>query len=256
MGAQDIKVFLPVKIYAEQWAEKLLAGSVFMRSLYEFGLWNFDAKLKGQAKEMNNSFRGDISEGLVKIVDPKIGDPFFNSVLPPEIRTFIPSMWYIDQSLFKYLKIYSMYSLTYNKNEKQFEHPDERLSDFGDTAVIIYYPDEFVRRIHHRLYERFCDNINFKIRQVFYYDIFKDFGDFDIFWKEKKFEWQKEVRMTVGLLDCNEVRIDESGHQFKALIQDINPLTLEIGSIKDIAVAISTEDLINLKLPSEIVAPY
>jgi hypothetical protein len=255
METQDVKVFLPVKIYDKQWAEKLLAGSVFMRSLYEFGNWNFDAKVKGLAKEMDNSFRGDINEGLVKIVDPKIGDAFFNSIFTPEMKAYIPSMWYIDENLFKYLKIYSMYSLTYSKNERKFERPDERLGDFGNTAVIFYYPDEFVRRIHRGLYDRFGDNINFKIRQVFYYDLFKDFGNYDIFWKEKLYEWQKEVRMTVGLLDGSEVRIDENGRQFKALIQDINPLTLEIGSIKDIAVAIPTDDLINLKLPAEIVAP-
>jgi hypothetical protein len=255
MESQDIKIFLPVKIYDKQWAEKLLNGSVFMRSLYEFGKWNFDAKTKGLAKEMDNSFRGDINEGLAKIVDPKIGDAFFNSIFTPEIKAYIPSMWYIDDNLFKYLKIYSMYSLTYNKNERQFERPDERLRDFGDTAVIIYYPNEFVRRIHHGLFGRFGDNINFKIRQVFYYDLFKDFGDYDIFWKEKFYEWQKEVRMTVGLLDGNEARIDEKGRQFKALIPDINPLTLEIGSIKDIAVTIPTDDLVNLKLPPEIVAP-
>jgi hypothetical protein len=255
METQDIEVFLPVKILDGQWAEKLLTGSVFMRSLYDFGIWNFDAKIKGQAKEMDNTFRGDINEGLVRIVDPQIGDSFFNNVLPPEIRNFIPSMWYIDERLYKYLKIYSMYSLTYNKNKKQFEQPDERLADFGDTAVIIYYPDEFVRRIHKELYGRFGDNINFKIRQVSYYDLFKDFGDFDIFWKVKTFEWQKEVRMTVGLLDGSEIRIDENGRHLKALIKDINPLTLEIGSIKDIAVAISTEDLVDLKLPAEIILP-
>jgi hypothetical protein len=250
---QDIQVFLPVKIYDKRWAEKLMAGSIFMRSVYEFGKWNLDAKLRGQAKEMDNTFRGDINEGVVKIVDPKIGDSFFNSIFTPEMKDYIPSIWYIDEGLFKYLKIYCMYSLTYNMNKKQFEPPDKRLGDFGDTAVIIYNPDEFVRRIHIWLYDKFRDNINFRIRQVSYYDLFKDFGNFDIFWKEKKYEWQKEVRITVGLLDGSEVRIDEYGRRLKALIQDTNPLTLEIGSIKDIAISISTDDLVNLKLPAEIV---
>ena len=252
---QDVKVFLPVKILDKQWADKLLDGSLYMRSLYEFGKWNLDEKSKNKAKEMDNTFRGDINEGIVKVIDPKIGDPFFNSILPPEARKFIPSMWYIDEGFYKYLKIYSMYSLTYNKNQKQFEQPDEMLKDFGDTAVIIYYPDEFVRRIDKGLYDRFGDNIDFKIRQVFYYDLFKDFGDFDVFWKVKTYEWQKEVRITVGLLDGSETRIDEHGRQLKALIKSIEPLTLEIGSIEDISVTIPTEDLINLKLPAEIIAP-
>ena len=255
MGTQDIKIFLPVKILDKQWADKLLAGSVFMRSLYEFGIWNADAKAKGLAREMDNSFRGDILEGLAINVDPKKGDSFFNGIFTPETKAYIPRMWYYDEKLFKYLKVYCMYCLTYNKNKKHFEQPDERLRDFGNTAVIVYHPDEFVRRIHLALYKRFEDGINFKIREVFYYDITKDFGSFDVFWKEKQFEWQKEIRMTVALLDTNTVKIDEKGRQLKALIQDTNPLTLDIGSIEDITITIPTEDLVNLKLPAEFKIP-
>ena len=164
-------------------------------------------------------------------------------------------MMYIDEVLFKYLKIYCMYCLIYNKSTKQFEYPDKRLFDFGDTAVIIYNPDEFLRRILKELNNKFGNNINFKINVVSYYDIYNDFGNFDIFWKRKNLEWQKEVRIAVGLLDGSEIRFDENGRQLKALIQDTNPLILEIGSIEDIAVAISTEDLINLTLPTEIDLP-
>lgn len=31
---------LPVKITAKKWADKLQDGSVFMRSLYDFGSWS------------------------------------------------------------------------------------------------------------------------------------------------------------------------------------------------------------------------
>jgi hypothetical protein len=249
METQDIEVFLPVKILDKQWAEKLLSGSVFMRSLYEFGVWNLNAKIKGQAKEMDNSFRGDVSEGLVGNINPQIGDPFFNS-LPSYMKPYISNMMYIDVELYKYFKVYCMYCLTYNIGTKQFKKPDERLRDFGDTAVIIYNPDEFLYRVLKKLDNKFGNNINFKINEVFYYDIYKDFGNFDIFWKEKKYKWQKEVRMAVGVLNGSEVKIDERGRQLKVLIQDTNPLNLDIGSIKDIAVPISTEDLVNLKLPA------
>ena len=36
------------------------------------------------------------------------------------------------------------------------------------------------------------------------------------------------------------------------LVQDINPITVNIGNIRDIAVQIPVEDLIALKLPKEI----
>jgi hypothetical protein len=53
--SQDINYFLPVKIIDKQWADKLIGGSVFMLSLYEFGVWNLDAKIKGCAKEMDTN---------------------------------------------------------------------------------------------------------------------------------------------------------------------------------------------------------
>jgi len=65
---QDIKVFCPVKITAKQWSDKLICGSVFTHSLYDFGIWNLDAKMKGQAKEMDNSFRGMFPKGMLVFI--------------------------------------------------------------------------------------------------------------------------------------------------------------------------------------------
>jgi len=254
METQSVSFFLPVKILDKQWADKLMSGSVFMRSLYEFGVWNLNAKIKGHAKETDNSFRGDVSEGLVKIIDPQTGDTFYNS-FPPFLKPYIYTMTYIDEEAYKYFKIYSMYCLTYNISQKQFEQPDKRLIDFGDTAIIISDQNEFYNRILKDLYKKFGNNINLKINNINYYNIFKDFGDFNIFCKEKNYEWQKELRIAVALLNGSEIIIDENGRRLKALIKDINPLILEIGNIEDIAVTISTEDLINLKLPKDMALP-
>jgi len=254
METQGISFFLPVKVLDKQWADKLMSGSIFMRSLYEFGIWNLGTKIKDQAKEIDNSFRGDISEGLVENINPQIGDPFYNS-FPPYIKPYIYTMTYIDEGTYKYFKIYSMYCLTYNISLKQFEQPDKRLRDFGDTAVIISNQKEFYCRILRELNKKFGNNIYLKIDNVNYYNLFKDFGDFNIYFKEKKYEWQKEVRIAVALLNGNEIKIDENGRQFKAVIKDTNRLILEIGNIEDIAVTISTEDLINLKLPADIALP-
>ena len=249
---QDIKVCLPVNILEKQWAEKLLEGSVFMRSLYEFGAWNTDANVKG--KEMDNSFRRDVGEGMIRNINPKTGDSFFDSIFSPQEKTIIKNFWYIDESL-KFFKIYCMYCLTYNTNKKEFERPDERIKDFGDTAVIIRNGKEFTHRVVQKLFYGFGDNVHFDMKQVSYYDISKDFGDFGIFWKGKGYEWQNELRMAVALLDCRNRKIDENGNRFGILIESIDPIKLEIGSIRDIAVAIPTEELVNLKLPAGIVLP-
>ena len=37
--------FIPVKVTDGIWADKLLAGEVFMRPLYEFGMWSALDKL-------------------------------------------------------------------------------------------------------------------------------------------------------------------------------------------------------------------
>jgi hypothetical protein len=254
MQSQDVSAFLPVKVTDRQWAEALLDGSVYMRSLFEYGAWNNVAKASGNAEEMNNVFRGDIHEGTIRNVDPKAGDDFYNT-LPPELRSLITNAWYIDVDLFPYLKVYCLYRLTYNISQKQFERPDERLKDFGDTAVIIHNPDEFLDRVLRRLYERYGDSFNFKMREVSYFDISRDYGDFDVFWKTTFYEWQKELRIAVGLLDGSKSIIDGNGRLLKPLIQDVSALTLDVGSIRDIAIPISTDDLINLMFPPIIGIP-
>ena len=133
---------LPVKITAKKWADKLQDGSVFMRSLYDFGSWSAIERHNRSDSQMKDGVQGDIGEGIVKTVDPKIGDEFFNS-FDPEIRAVMKDMYYIDENFYQYSKIYCMYGLTYLTHEKRFEPPDERLLDFGDTAVIIYNPNEF-----------------------------------------------------------------------------------------------------------------
>ena len=247
----DLRLFLPVRILKKQWAEKFLEGSIRMLSLNDYGIWNEDTK--GQTKEKNNLYRHDLNEGTIRNINPKTGD-FFPIVFSPEEKNGIQNFWYIDEDL-RYFKIYCMYCFTYNTNKKEFERPDKKLIEFGDTAVIIYDLKEFMYRIAKSLFDRFGDNANMEIKEVQYYDIIKDFGNFDIFCKEKRYGWQNEIRIAIGLTDNNEIIIDEKGRQLKALIRDISPLTIEIGSIKDIAISISTEDLIDLKLPSGFVLP-
>lgn len=133
---------LPVKITAKKWADKLQDGSVFMRSLYDFGSWSAIERHNRADSQMKDGVQGDIGEGIVKTVDPKVGDEFFNC-FDPEIRAVMKGMYYIDENFYQYSKIYCMYGLTYLIHEKRFEQPDERLLDFGDTAVIIYNPNEF-----------------------------------------------------------------------------------------------------------------
>jgi len=83
------KKFIPVKVTDREWAEKLLDGEVFMRPLYEFGAWN----LKKEDKQLNNSFRGDLCEGMSgifgEVEECQIYDSFDENV-----KKYIKQIWY------------------------------------------------------------------------------------------------------------------------------------------------------------------
>ena len=218
---------LPVKITAKKWADKLQDGSVFMRSLYDFGSWSAIERHNRADSQMKDGVQGDIGEGIVKTVDPKVGDEFFNC-FDPEIRAVMKGMYYIDENFYQYSKIYCMYGLTYLIHEKRFEQPDERLLDFGDTAVIIYNPNEFLSRVLNALRGKYGDNVNFRCDEVRYYPP-DYYGDLDEFCKSSSFSWQNELRFRVALLDGEDTVTDEFGLVRKCLIRDHSPITLDIG---------------------------
>lgn len=96
---------LPVKITAKKWADKLQDGSVFMRSLYDFGSWSAIERHNRADSQMKDGVQGDIGEGIVKTVDPKVGDEFFNC-FDPEIRAVMKGMYYIDENRRKLLSVF------------------------------------------------------------------------------------------------------------------------------------------------------
>lgn len=245
---------LPVKITSKVWADNLQeTGSVFMNSLYAYGSWSAIERHKKKDAQMKSGIQEDIGEGIVRRVDPSIGDSFFN-LLPEDLRSVMKAAYYIDQDRYQFYKVYCMYGLTYLMSERKFMRPDERLREFGDTAVIIYNPNEFLERVLRCLRQNFEDNVNFKLDEVHYYPS-DYFGDLDEFCKDEHYAWQNEIRMRVALLDKNTEIVDQNGQVKKRILQDTTPITLEIGSIKDISIQISTEDLINLRLPSIIQPP-
>lgn len=249
----DKQPCLPVKITAKKWADKLQDGSVYMRSLHDFGSWSAIERHNSGNGQMKDGVQGDIGEGIVRRVDPKAGDEFFNS-FDPELRSAMKDMFYIEEDIFQFCKIYCMYGLTYLIDEQEFEQPNDRLREFGDSAVIIYDPNEFLHRVLRALYRKYGDNVNFRLDEVHYYP-HDYYGDLDEFCKSESYAWQNEMRMRVALLDENETITDADGRVRKRLIQDVSPITLDIGSIRDISVQIPVDDLIALRLPDIIKPP-
>lgn len=244
---------LPVKITDRQWAEKLRDGSVFMRSLYDYGSWSAIARHQAQDGRMKSGVQGDTGEGIVRRVDPRKPDEFF-SLLPDDLRAVMQDAFYIDQERYQFYKVFCMYGLTYLTDAGRFEQPDARLREFGDTAVIFLDPNAFLERVLTALTETYGDNVAFRMDEVHYYPP-EYFGALDEFCKSADFAWQNEMRLRVALLDGSITQTGPDGRVRKALIQSVDPLTLELGSLRDITVQLPVEDLIALHLPEAIRPP-
>lgn len=244
---------LPVKITDKRWADSLQDGSVFMRSLHDFGSWSAIERSKAGNQQMKSGVQGDVGEGIVRRVDPKVGDEFFNC-LDHEIRSVMKDCFYIEQNVFQYCKVFCMYGLTYMIPEHGYQKPDERIREFGNTAVIILDPNEFLNRLLNGLTRQYDDNFNFRLDEVHYYPP-DYYGQLDEFCKSASYAWQNEMRIRVALLNPKNFLIDENGRKRKALIQSVDEIIVNIGDIRDISIQISTEDLIQLKLPEQIQNP-
>lgn len=234
---------IPVKITDKQWADSLQDGSVFMRSLHHYGSWSIVERTQSGDQQMKSGVQGDVGEGIVRRVDPKIGDEYFNR-FDPKVRALMQDCFYIDENIFQYCKVFCMYGLTYMIPEKRYQKPDERIREFGDTAVIILNPNEFLKRVLQALSRQYEDNFDFRLDEIHYYPP-DYYGLLDEFCKSVSFAWQNEMRMRVALLNP----------ESKKLIQNTDNITVNIGDIRDISVQIPVEDLIQLKLPDPIQNP-
>ena len=243
---------LPVKITDKKWADSLQSGSLFMRSLYDYGSWSAIERAWSGDQQMKSGVQGDVGEGIVRRVDPKIGDDFFNR-FEPQLRAVMEDCFYIEERVFHYCKVFCMYGLTYLIPEQRYEKPDERLREFGDTAVIFLNPNEFLNRVLRGLGRQYGDNVNFRLDEIHYYPS-DYYGPLDEFCKSASYAWQNEMRIRVALLNPENFIVDAEGRKRKQIIQNTDSIIVNIGDIRDISIQIPVEDLIALKLP-EVICP-
>ena len=144
-----------------------------------------------------------------------------------------------------------MYGLTYLDDQKRFEKPDERLAEFGDTAVVIFDPAEFARRVMGALRRDYGDGFAFRASAVAYYPP-DYYGPLNEFCKADEYAWQNELRFCVALADGEERRVDELGWTLFPLHASVEPLLLNVGDLTDITVAVPVERLLTLDLPDQV----
>lgn len=237
------KPYYLVKFIDKKWADKLMDGEVFMRAIACFG------DISRRASDSQNEFRGDVLEG--------INYSFGNQVGLVDVLTYRE-------------KIYCLYALEFDEEAGGFIKPDNRILEFGDTAVIIYNTGEFLHRICNAMLERFGNNFWTSFQRVEYDVDFSVEQPYDEFCKAFSYAYQNEFRIVLDLANgkFNPEQLsdvtDFARLTFPGKIEeDTNPdslsdsLTLNIGNIRDISISISTYDLLNdnLKFPIGLTSP-
>lgn len=233
-------MYLPVKVMDRKWADQLMQGHVYMRALEEFGGWRIIEKGTSDEEALNNDFRGDIKEGFVRNLKPGEPDPFFDG-FSQEFKDLVKQRGYIDDTE-RETRIFSMARLEYDADKRQYKKLSAKFSQFGDTAVVIIDPQEFYRRIesfYHREYE---NNFIIEVGEVRYKDPCRDFGEWGIFSKTEKYNWQSEIRIAARL------RPD-----IQKLCQNKpQPIIADIGDIRDLAIELPLQELLNGRWCSEL----
>lgn len=140
--------------------------------------------------------------------------------------------------------------MIYNPAKNHFFKPDSRMKQFGDTAVVIRDYNSFIERYGKALFARY-DGVTSMISPVDFYWLGETKQTNPLFSKEKSYEYQNELRMAFCELANDMFTInpdDEAGD----IVPDLSPVTLQIGNIRDIAVAIPIDDFLELKFPRDI----
>lgn len=237
------KKFIPVKVTDREWAEKLLDGEVFMRPLYEFGAWN----LKKEDKQLNNSFRGDLCEGMSGIFGEVEECPIYDS-FDENVKKYIKQIWYIDDTDIKYFKIFSLYCMEYDPSTNFFLKPNPKMCEFGDTAVIIADYNEFIERFGKALFKKY-DSVVSMMDRVKFYNFRETRETNPLFEKHEKYSYQNELRMAFCELRENKFAMGINSDTSKEIVEDLTPVKLQIGNIRDIAYAIPIENFLKLLIP-------
>lgn len=172
----------------------------------------------------DNNLRGDNYEGVHQIWNPPAG------------KFKIPALNHEGNYLSMHLKesyentlgnILSLYCISsYGFETPKDFHIDERIKDFGSHCVLIKDIPEFLSRIESQLN---LSGLKYNKNFVEYYDKNDINGHITVFQKPSEFEYQKEFRFYIER-------------------NDILPLILKIGDLRDIAEIFSAKDIFELQL--------
>ena len=225
--------FLPVKITKKEYATRLMDGEVFMNPLSVFTSPIFEGEIS-----IEDTYRNDPLEGIVSgsFVVPK--NPYF-AELDDEIQKQIKGIIHIDSSSLPFFKLFCLYRLEYDCFTDKFWFPDQRIRQFGDTAVVICDFNEFLKRLINRIRSQFGDMFVFMCDRV----KLLEFGHLGkivpIFEKTMNYHYQNELRLAF-------VELGEQEGKLYNIKKHSEPQIFNIGDIRDIAYEMPIDNLISL----------
>ncbi len=232
--------YLPVKVLKKKYADKLMAGEVFMRQMGEFGCWNNSTKPEEKDSSLQEGMRSDMCEGTCFVAAKGENDPYgFVQSIPDQMKDMVLTVAMVEERQ-RFTKLFCMTKLDYDVSTKSFLPIDQRLSELGDTVVIIFNPQEFYQRLENAYAQRYKNLYQLSSNAVEYRSLFDGSREWDVFTKSKQYQWQNEVRIAARLRDDLIVQ-DPNGME--------NDPIINIGDMSDIAVEVPLSDLVNGHYP-------
>ena len=164
------------------------------------------------------------------------------------VKKYIKQIWYIDDTDIKYFKIFSLYCMEYDPSTNFFLKPNPKMCEFGDTAVIIADYNEFIERFGKALFKKY-DSVVSMMDRVKFYNFRETRETNPLFEKHEKYSYQNELRMAFCELRENKFAMGINSDTSKEIVEDLTPVKLQIGNIRDIAYAIPIENFLKLLIP-------
>lgn len=247
------KPFILGKIFNNrQYAFNLLNGQVYINPLASFGAGN----VSSVNVEMANNYRGDLNEGLS--TNFSTGDLYHNNRVINFFQDIggIPleadSLGEID-TLFLSENVYCLSAIFFDSERKRLQHLNDKLFQFDDNnqglAIVIYNVKEFLERVIKSLSDSMGSPYWISYGLVDY-DFDKHQNKVtDEFTKDSSFSYQQEFRIAINITE-SEYKVRRGTDK---MIYDLKngSLSLNIGSIRDIAFILPINDYINLKFPEK-----
>lgn len=189
--------------------------------------------------EKRNDAINDYLEGSVASVNPDDLEEYGLGFLDDVKNDLVGNVHLLSEDL-KYLKVFCLYTLLFDPENKVVWMPSERVRQFGHQfAVVIHNPDAFAQRIIACLEKNngYGRIIAFNGDFVQYYDNDSRTKRLGVYNKTAEFEWEHEFRFIFPEREPN-----------------LDPIILDIGNITDIATIISVEEF--MKRPQLLFPDY